>query len=44
MTGWLKSGAIQRRETVLEGLDRAPAAIVGLFSGLNAGKMLLRLG
>ncbi len=43
MTAWLKDGRLQRRETVLEGLDRAPEAIVGLFEGLNSGKMLLRL-
>lgn len=43
MTAWLKTGRIQRRETVLEGLNRAPEALVGLFEGLNAGKMLLRV-
>ena len=37
------SGAIQSRETVLDGLDATPKAFLGLFSGANMGKMLVRL-
>ncbi|MCA6331626.1 MAG: NADP-dependent oxidoreductase [Phenylobacterium sp.] len=43
MTGWLKSGQIRYQETVLEGFERAPEALIGLFEGRNAGKMLVRL-
>jgi NADPH-dependent curcumin reductase CurA len=43
MTGWLKSGKIKWRETVLEGIDHAPDAMVGLMKGENIGKMLVRL-
>ena len=43
MTGWLKSGRIKVRETVLEGIGNAPAAMVGLMQGQNTGKMLVRL-
>ena len=43
MGGWLKSGAVTARETVVEGLDRMPEAFLGLFSGANTGKMLVRL-
>jgi NADPH-dependent curcumin reductase CurA len=43
MTGWLKSGRIRYQETVLEGFERAPEALIGLFEGRNAGKMLVRV-
>jgi hypothetical protein len=42
MTGWLKSGQVKYQETILDGFDRAPEALVGLFEGRNAGKMLVR--
>jgi hypothetical protein len=37
-------GSMQCRETVVDGLEAAPAAFVGLFSGDNVGKMLVRVG
>lgn len=43
MTGWLTEGRIKWRETVVEGLDNAPKAFLGLFAGDNIGKMLVRL-
>src|SRR5262249_14312574 len=43
MAGWLKDGAIKYQETILEGVDNAPAAMIGLMQGLNAGKMLVKL-
>ena len=42
MTGWLKSGQVKYQETILDGFERAPEALVGLFEGKNAGKMLVR--
>jgi len=39
MTGWLKAGRIKYRETVLEGFERAPEGLIGLFEGANTGKM-----
>jgi NADPH-dependent curcumin reductase CurA len=44
MTGWLKSGQIKYQETVLDGFERAPEGLIGLFEGRNAGKMLIRAG
>ena len=41
--GWIKAGRITLRETVVDGLDRAPEAFIGLFQGANTGKMLVRL-
>ncbi|MBN9234552.1 MULTISPECIES: NADP-dependent oxidoreductase [Phyllobacteriaceae] len=43
MIGWLKDGKVTSRDTVHEGLDNAPKAFLGLFSGDNTGKMLVRL-
>jgi NADPH-dependent curcumin reductase CurA len=43
MTGWLREGRIQYQETILEGIDAAPRALIGLLEGLNAGKMLVKL-
>ncbi len=43
MAGWLKSGAVKPRETVIEGLDQMPEAFLGLFKGENIGKMLVKL-
>lgn len=43
MTGWLKEGRVKYQETVLDGFERAPEGLIGLFSGLNKGKMLIRV-
>jgi NADPH-dependent curcumin reductase CurA len=39
----LADGRIQARETVVEGLENAPAALLGLLNGANTGKMIVRL-
>lgn len=43
MAPWLKSGAVKSRETIVDGLEQAPDAFLGLFKGANVGKMLVRL-
>ncbi|NNH74850.1 NADP-dependent oxidoreductase [Nocardia uniformis] len=40
---WLADGTLRTRETVYDGLDQAPAAFLGVLSGANTGKMLVRL-
>ena len=37
-------GTIRYRETIVDGVDRAPEAFIGLLSGANIGKMLVRVG
>ena len=43
MGGWIASGAVKARDTVVDGLERTPEAFLGLFSGANTGKMLVKL-
>ncbi len=43
MMGWIASGEVKWQETVEEGIARAPDAFIGLFSGANTGKMLVKL-
>jgi NADPH-dependent curcumin reductase CurA len=43
MKGWLRAGRLQYRSTILQGIEQAPAALIGLFSGKNTGKMLVQL-
>jgi NADPH-dependent curcumin reductase CurA len=43
MGGWIASGAVTSRETVHDGIEAMPDAFLGLFSGGNIGKMLVRL-
>ncbi|MFF7388088.1 NADP-dependent oxidoreductase [Streptomyces scabiei] len=41
---WLAEGRITARETVVDGLENAPGALLSLLGGGNVGKMLVRLG
>ena len=41
---WLKAGKLKHEETVVEGIENAPRAFLGLFSGDNLGKMIVKLG
>ena len=41
--GWVADGTLQHRETVVDGLDNAVDAFLGLHRGENVGKMLVRL-
>jgi hypothetical protein len=37
-------GTIRYRETVVEGIEQAPAAFIAMLEGANVGKMLVRVG
>jgi NADPH-dependent curcumin reductase CurA len=43
MSSWLSNGQIRFRETVVDGLENAPDAFLGLLDGRNTGKMLVRI-
>jgi NADPH-dependent curcumin reductase CurA len=44
LSGWVREGKVKWKETVFDGIDKAPDAFLGLFSGQNTGKMLVKLG
>jgi NADPH-dependent curcumin reductase CurA len=44
MAKWIGEGRIKWKETIVEGLENAPRAFVGLFTGENFGKMLVKIG
>ncbi|SES99284.1 NADP-dependent oxidoreductase [Stigmatella erecta] len=41
--GWLREKKVKEVETVVEGLDKAPEAFIGLLRGHNTGKMVVKL-
>ena len=43
MSQWLKDGKIKFREDVVDGLENAPQAFIGLLEGKNFGKLVVRL-
>ncbi|MDE2183841.1 MAG: NADP-dependent oxidoreductase [Alphaproteobacteria bacterium] len=43
MKTWIADGRMTWRETVLDGIENAPQAMIGLFRGDNIGKMLVKL-
>ncbi len=44
MSGWIKQGSIKFREDIVEGLENAPQAFIGLLEGRNFGKLVVRIG
>ena len=38
------AGTIRYRETVVDGIEHAPEAFIGMLEGANVGKMLVRVG
>jgi NADPH-dependent curcumin reductase CurA len=43
VAGWLRTGELVSKQTVVDGLDHAVDAFIGLLSGANVGKMLVKL-
>ena len=43
MSAWLAAGKIKVREDVVEGLEEAPEAFIGLLQGKNFGKLMVRV-
>ena len=41
MGAWLASGKVKAREDVVDGLERAPEAFIGLLEGRNTGKLVV---
>jgi NADPH:quinone reductase len=40
---WLMSGQLKHEETIVEGFENTPHAFIGLFSGENLGKQIVKI-
>lgn len=43
VSGWMRDGRIKYKEDVVEGLENAPRAFMGLLQGRNFGKLLIKV-
>lgn len=43
MAQWIKQGKMKHRESIVQGLENAPKAFLGLFTGQNIGKQLVQI-
>jgi NADPH-dependent curcumin reductase CurA len=43
MTEWVATGRVKYREDVVDGLENAPEAFIGLLEGRNFGKLIVRI-
>jgi NADPH-dependent curcumin reductase CurA len=43
MSGWLKAGKVKYREDIAEGIENTPHAFIGMLSGKNFGKQLVKI-
>ena len=41
---WIEDGSLRYREDIYDGLENAPAALAGMLSGQNFGKLLIKVG
>jgi len=43
MSGWVAQGKVKYREETVDGLEQAPQAFIGLLTGKNFGKVVVRV-
>lgn len=43
MSGWIAEGRVKYREDFVDGLEKAPSALIGLLKGENFGKLVVRV-
>jgi len=43
MAKWIKEGKIKYRETIVDGFENVPRALIGVLSGDNTGKMVVKV-
>ena len=43
LSQWVKENKLEYRQTIIEGFDKLPDAFLGLFSGKNVGKMIVKV-
>ncbi|KAA1420422.1 NADP-dependent oxidoreductase [Mumia zhuanghuii] len=44
MAGWIADGRVRYREDVVDGLEKAPEAFLGMLRGTNFGKLVVQVG
>ncbi len=44
MSGWIRQGKMRYREDIVDGLEQAPDAFIGMLEGKNFGKLLVMVG
>ena len=44
MGAWIRAGRLKYKEDIVEGLENAPRAFIGLLRGDNFGKLQVKLG
>jgi NADPH-dependent curcumin reductase CurA len=43
MSGWIAEGKVTIREEIIDDLEQAPRALIGLLAGDNFGKVVIRV-
>jgi NADPH-dependent curcumin reductase CurA len=43
LTEWVKGNKLKYSETIMHGFDKLPDAFIGLFNGVNTGKMIVKV-
>ncbi|MBT5175949.1 MAG: NADP-dependent oxidoreductase, partial [Nitrospina sp.] len=43
LANWIKEGKLNYREDIVDGLENAPEAFIGLLEGKNFGKLVIRV-
>ncbi|GAB5470668.1 MAG: NADP-dependent oxidoreductase [Rhodospirillales bacterium] len=43
LEGWVRDGTLRYREDIVEGLEAAPEAFIGLLTGKNLGKLVVKV-
>ena len=44
VSAWLREGRVKYREDIVDGLENAPEAFIGMLEGRNFGKLIVRVG
>jgi NADPH-dependent curcumin reductase CurA len=42
-TGWVRDGSLKYCEDIVDGLENAPEAFIGMLEGKNFGKLIVRV-
>lgn len=43
MAGWIREGLLQPVQNIIDGFENMPAALIGLYTGANSGKQIVRV-